>query len=430
MRFFSTREKSPGLLISEAIALGLASDGGLYVPDRFPCFQIEDFDGVTEFPEFAFLVLKPFFEADPLSGELEKICKRAFSFPVILKDVRSSQSGLATSVLELFHGPTAAFKDVGARFLAECLSARSRTKQTILVATSGDTGGAVASAFHGRPGFEVVIVFPKDGVSERQRQQLTCWGGNIHTYAVKGSFDTCQKLVKSAFSDPELRGTGKMSSANSINIGRLLPQVTYYAMASIQYLRKHHCSASFIIPTGNAGNAVAALWAKKMGFPIGSIGMATNANRVIPDYFKSGDWKPSASVATLANAMDVGHASNMERAFHLESQGFHLKENVFSVSVSDEEIRKTIGAGEKEYGEIWCPHTATAIYVRNLQRGASQDWIVVSTAHPAKFETIVEPLIGHRIEVPKVLEDLLTLKSNYEEISGDYEDFSKLLFFG
>jgi threonine synthase len=427
MRFFSTREKSPALLISEAIALGLASDGGLYVPDQFPRFQVEDFDGVTEFPEFAFLVLKPFFTEDPLSGELEKICKKAFSFPIVLKDIRSSRSGSTTSVLELFHGPTAAFKDVGARFLAECLSARGQSKQTILVATSGDTGGAVASAFHGRPGFEVVIVFPKDGVSERQRKQLTCWGDNIHSYAVNGNFDTCQKLVKSAFSDPALRGTGKMSSANSINIGRLLPQVTYYALASIQYLRKHRSSASFIIPTGNAGNAVAALWAKEMGFPIGSIGMATNANRVIPDYFKSGDWKPLASIATLANAMDVGNASNMERAFHLEAQGFHLKENVFSVAVSDEEIRKTIAAGEKEYGEVWCPHTATAVHVRSLQRGPSQDWVVVATAHPAKFETIVEPLIGHRIEVPKVIQDLLMLKSNCEEITGDYEDFKARL---
>lgn len=427
MKFISTRGASPAVSVSQAMKAGLAPDGGLYVPERFPKVRPEDVDHTGGLPRFAAQILAPFFEGDPLSDRLDEICEKAFSFPLVLKDVSES-----VSVLELFHGPTAAFKDFGARFLAECLSFSQKEKQTILVATSGDTGGAVASAFHKRAGFEVVIVFPKNGVSERQRKQLTCWGDNIRAFAVNGDFDSCQRLVKSALSDPELRKELALSSANSINIGRLLPQLTYYAFASVWYLKKHGSSASFIIPTGNAGNAVAAIWAKMMGFPIGKIGMATNANRVIPDYFQTGVWKPAPSVATLANAMDVGNASNMERAFHLGSHGFNLRGEVFSESVSDERIRAVIAEGEKKYGEIWCPHTATAVEVfehrlRRPDASGSSGFVVVSTAHPAKFETIVEPLVGHAVDVPASLQRLLRLPSIFDEISGDYEDFKKRL---
>jgi threonine synthase len=407
VKFVSTRGQAPQVSVTAAIDAGLAPDGGLYVPEKFPLLDFKSFDGVDSFPEIAYRVLRPFFSGDRLESKLKSICARAFDFPIPLKELRN-----ATSVLELFHGPTSAFKDVGARFIAECL-VQTGAHKTIIVATSGDTGGAVAAAFHRKPGMKVVILFPRDGVSERQKKQLTCWGDNIHAFAVKGDFDDCQKAVKEALSNPELVRKLELSSANSINIGRLLPQVTYYAMASLLHFRSQHEKASFIIPSGNIGNATAALWAKKIGFPIDHIVMATNANRVVPNYFQTGQWKPSASIATLANAMDVGDPSNMERVFHLARTGMDLKE-VSSISVSDEQIRETIRAGEKKYGEIWCPHTATAIFAREQMK--SGHWIVVSTAHPAKFETIVEPLIGHSVEMPHALATLMKLPAHCEEI--------------
>jgi threonine synthase len=414
MKFLSTRGGAPAPSISRALQAGLAPDGGLYVPEVFPRFKIEDFADAKDLFALASRMLAPFFEGDPLAEGLGRICERALSFPVMLKDLPQE-----TSVLELFHGPTAAFKDVGARFLAECLAASGTEHRTILVATSGDTGGAVAAAFHGRPGFDVVIVFPEDGVSERQRKQLTAWGGNIRAYAVDGDFDACQRLVKSALSDAALKKTRNLSSANSINIGRLLPQATYYAWASLEYLKRHQVRASFIIPTGNAGNAVAAVWARKMGFPIERIGVATNANRVIPDYFETGIWQPTASRATLANAMDVGNASNMERLFQMAPLA-----DIFSESVGDERIRRVIVEGESRFGEIWCPHTATAVEVRGRKPG---NWVVVATAHPAKFESIVEPLIGHAVEIPPALSAILLRPSVFDVISGDVAAFRALL---
>jgi threonine synthase len=408
MKFVSTRAHSPQVSVSAAIEAGLAPDGGLYVPESFPQFDRALLDGIDSFPEIAYQVLKPFFSGDVLESKLREICTRAFDFPVPLKEL-----GRSTSVLELFHGPTSAFKDVGARFISECFS-QARARKTIIVATSGDTGGAVAAAFHQKPGIQVVILFPLNGVSERQKKQLTCWGDNIHAFAVHGDFDDCQKAVKEALSQSDIVEKVHLSSANSINIGRLLPQMTYYAMASLFYFRKHGKQASFIIPSGNVGNATAALWAKKCGFPIGQIVLATNSNRVVPEYFRSGEWKPAPSIATLANAMDVGNPSNMERIFHLVKSGFDLKD-VSSVSVSDDEIRATIRAGEKNYGEVWCPHTATALFAREQMQ--SDDWIIVATAHPAKFETIVEPLIGHKVPMPNALQRLMERPAQFEELS-------------
>lgn len=400
MKFISTRGKSPAVSISQAIDAGLAPDGGLYVPEFFPKYSGGDFDLVK--------TLAPFFEGDPLSPHLKNICANALNFPIPLKN----------GVLELFHGPTAAFKDVGARFLAECQARLSQGKRTVLVATSGDTGGAVAAAFHGRPNFEVIILFPKGMVSARQQQQLTCWGDNIRAYAVKGTFDDCQRMAKEAFQDPRFKNAG-LTSANSINIGRLLPQMTYYARASVEYQKQHNAIPSFIIPSGNLGNAVAALWAKKMGFPIGQIVMATNANRAVPDYLQTGKITPHSTINTLANAMDVGNPSNLERAIHLYPRLEDFKNDVSAISVSDEEIRNTIKKSAKD-GTIFCPHTATAVQVRESIPG--DHWIVVATAHPAKFETIVEPLIGKKVEVPVVLSALLNKKSIYSEINPDLKE--------
>jgi threonine synthase len=420
VRYVSTRRRAEPSSFSAAILAGLAPDGGLFVPDRFPAFDAAPLTSVEGFASFASHVLRPFLEGDALGPELDGMCMRAFDFPVPLVELRRD-----TAVLELFHGPTAAFKDFGARFLAECLehtgeagSGRGRPL-TILVATSGDTGGAVAAAFHRRPGIRVAILYPRGGVSSRQEQQLTCWGENVTSFSVAGNFDDCQRLVKAAFRDERMNAAHRLTSANSINIGRLLPQAAYYAAASVWYRERTGSDAGFIVPAGNVGNAVGAFWARKMGFPIREIALATNANRVIPDWFVSVQWKPRPSVATLANAMDVGDPSNMERLFDLFPRREDLLRVAQASSVGDRTIREVIAAGPDAWGRVWCPHTATAVHLR--EQLDSPHWVVVATAHPAKFETIVEPLVGHSVEPPQPLADLLDRPRHVLEIDADLE---------
>jgi threonine synthase len=421
MHYISTRDASHRASLSEAIARGIAPDGGLYVPSEFPHFNTRQFDGVTELPEIGERLLAPFFEGDPLASELGAICREAFNFPVPL--VNLDQAPAPASVLELFHGPTCAFKDVGARFLAATMGRIPRNdprKLTILVATSGDTGGAVAAAFHNKPGIDVAVLYPKGLVSERQAQQLACWGGNVRTFAVNGNFDECQRMVKEAFLDPSLKESHQLSSANSINIGRLLPQMTYYAKASLELWRQLGRRPNFIIPTGNLGNAMACVWARHVGLPIGEIVLATNANQTVTDFLRSGDWQPRASVPTLASAMDVGNPSNMERLRALHADFEELQGQLGASSVDDIEIRGTLRRDSHELNRIWCPHTATAakVYRRMLSRGARGHWVIVSTAHPAKFNDIVEPQTGQEVPVPPALARLLSLPRQEQELEA------------
>lgn len=421
MHYISTRDASHRASLSEAIARGIAPDGGLYVPSEFPHFNTRQFDGVTELPEIGERLLAPFFEGDPLASELGAICREAFNFPVPL--VNLDQAPAPASVLELFHGPTCAFKDVGARFLAATMGRIPRNdprKLTILVATSGDTGGAVAAAFHNKPGIEVAVLYPKGLVSDRQAQQLACWGGNVRTFAVNGSFDDCQRVVKEAFLDPALKESHQLSSANSINIGRLLPQMTYYAKASLELWRQLGRRPNFIIPTGNLGNAMACVWARHVGLPIGEIVLATNANQTVTDFLRSGDWQPRASVPTLASAMDVGNPSNMERLRALHADFEELQGQLGASSVDDIEIRGTLRRDSHELNRIWCPHTATAakVYRRMLSRGARGHWVIVSTAHPAKFNDIVESQTGQEVPVPPALARLLSLPRQEQELEA------------
>jgi threonine synthase len=392
--------------------MSLAPDGGLYVPEVFPRFGLAEFEGSESWTGIGKRVLHPFFEEDDLEPHLANICESAFDFPLNLKDLAGK-----TAVLELFHGPTAAFKDVGARFLAECVG-RMEGRRTVMVATSGDTGGAVAAAFHGKPQTEVVILFPKNRVSPRQQAQLTCWGGNVRAFAVRGDFDDCQRMAKATFADQKWQAR-KLLSANSINLGRLLPQTVYYAAASLWYNRRNGVPPGFIVPTGNLGNAVACFWAMKMGFPIREIVMATNANHTVPDYLGSGEWNPHPTISTLANAMDVGNPSNMERLRHLYADIEQLRCVAQAFSVSDAEISHAIAHGMESWGEVWCPHTAAAVVAR--EKLESPDWIIVATAHPAKFESIVEPLIGRELEVPESLAELLEKPQRVEEIDPSLE---------
>ncbi len=416
MYYYSTRDKERAVKLSasQAILKGLAADGGLFVPSVLPALS----DKVSlslSYADFAAEVLKPFFEGDELYDELADICRGAFSFPVVLNELKD------VSVLELFHGPTSAFKDFGARFLAfsmEKLLVRKGEKLCILVATSGDTGGAVASAFHKRQNLSVKVLFPKGRVAERQRRQLTCWDDNISSFEVRGSFDDCQRMVKSAFVDPSLSG---LSSANSINLGRLLPQMVYYVYASMLYKERTGKEPVIIIPSGNVGNCTGAYWAKAIGAPIKRIVLAVNANTTIPEYLESGEYKPRDSVRTLANAMDVGAPSNMERLFSLFPSYEEMKANVSAWSVSDEEIKKTIVDEYRKEGYVLCPHTACAERVR-LDHFDGEPVIIVSTAHPAKFDTVVEPLIGNTVPMPAALADLVNRPSTFTEIGTDYRE--------
>jgi len=427
MRFVSTRGGGEPISLSDALARGLADDGGLYVPEVFPA-PFETLPPPRSLPDVGNWLLKPFFADDPLEPELASICDEALYLPAPVAETSDPNLFL----LELFHGPTAAFKDFGARFLAASLAAPRMFDEpplTILVATSGDTGGAVAAAFHLRPTFRVVVLYPDGRVSPRQAHQLAAFGDNIHTFRVNGSFDDCQALVKLAFADRALRDEVPLSSANSISLGRLLPQMTYYAAAALRWRSIHPSRANFVIPTGNLGNAMACVWARALGLPIGEIVMATNANRALPDFLATGEYRPRVAVSTLANAMDVGAPSNLERLRHFIPGLADLQRSVSAEVVHDAEISRVLRESESRYGHVVCPHTATALAVVERRRAAGdrRPWIAVATAHPAKFEGIVEPLIGREIEVPESLADLLAREARAEPMAADYDALTAAL---
>jgi threonine synthase len=420
--FESSRGASTPVSLSEAMRTGLAPDGGLYMPASMPSAQMPS-PAARSLPDVARAALQGFFQGDALAPQLGAIADAALNFPAPTTEVVGARDKLFA--LELFHGPTAAFKDFGARFLAESMQRIEKPAAaplTILVATSGDTGGAVAAAFHRRPWVSVVILYPKGLVSPRQEQQLTCWGENVRALRVDGSFDDCQRLVKEAFRDPDLSRRHRFSSANSINIGRLLPQSVYYAAASLEMLERTGARAGFIIPAGNLGNAFAAVWARALGFPVGRIILAHNINRTVPDFLQSGQWQPRDSIPTLASAMDVGNPSNMERLRASYSTLEAIREQVSADSVDDATIRTRIKEDFMQYGREWCPHTATAAEVYSRLTAAERrahPWVVVATAHPAKFNEIVEPIIGRPVAVPDSLARLLKLPSNRVDVPPD-----------
>ena len=432
IRFHSTRDSSISVTFSQALLQGLAPDGGLYVPTSWPRIDVDALSRESTLPGIATRLIAPFVSGDPIAAKLAEITADAFNFPAPLVTL-DKDAGL--DILELFHGPTAAFKDFGARFLAANfarLHAPGSQPITILVATSGDTGGAVAAAFHGRPGINVGVLFPKGLVSPTQERQLTCWGGNVRSFSVHGTFDDCQRLVKQAFVDPELRQQTQLSSANSINLGRLLPQAVYYAASSLEVWKKSGEPASYIIPSGNLGNAAACIWARKVGLPIRDIVLAHNANQTVTDFLHTGEWRPRPSIATLASAMDVGNPSNMERLRSLFPDLAQLRTAVSAESVDDAAIRERIRKGFERYGQIWCPHTATAaeVYERLVCGKRPGRWIIVSTAHPAKFSEIVEPLIGRKVPVPQELARLFARPTELTEIEPELASLRAALSVG
>jgi threonine synthase len=396
---------------------GTASDGGLFVPEALPVGVLSSFRPGRGLAETAEAVLRPFFEGDPLLAELPALCRDAFDIPAPV--VPLCEEAL---LLELFHGPTSAFKDFGARFLAACLRRLEPAGvpgRTVLVATSGDTGSAVAAAFHRLPGVRVVLLYPEGRVSPRQAHQLGCFGDNVTALRVSGSFDDCQRMVKAAFSDPALTGL-RLTSANSISLGRLLPQLVYHAHAA--FLAG---GLNLVVPTGNLGNALAAVWARALGAPIGDIVLATNANRVLPDYFASGTYRPRPSISTLANAMDVGDPSNFERLRWTFPDPCAPGARLSTEAVEDREIENVLRGSERRYARVFCPHTATAVRAleRRRKAGAGGRWAAVATAHPAKFESVVEPLVGHPVAVPPALAALLARPASAEPLAADNEVF-------
>lgn len=429
MRFISTNARTAPADLSTALLAGLAPDGGLYFPEEIESGPTGRFDACTTLPQVARVFLKPFFEGDRLLGDLRAICDQSLDIETPLVPIAPH-----SHLLELFHGPTAAFKDYGARFLANTLGRlrggrEGGTPLTILVATSGDTGSAVAAAFHRMAGFRVVILYPDGRVSRRQAHQLGCFGDNILAFRVPEGFDRCQALAKQAFSDTELRERVPLSSANSISLGRLLPQATYHAFASLLHQRNTGRPLSFIVPTGNLGNAAAALIAKKAGLPMGRVLLATNRNRTIPEFMESGAYHARPSVTTLANAMDVGDPSNVARLRFMMSKDPGLLSALAAQSVDDETIRARVRSGEADYGKVFCPHTACGIEMleQERRRGSKDDFCVVATAHPSKFEDVVEPLVGHPVEPPPALRAMLARPATSEVLPPDYESLKDRL---
>ncbi len=415
MKAISTRGKSPKVDMSECILEGLAPDGGLYVPTEWSN-SLKNCQAKS-FKEYAYEAIAPYFSGDPLEKELGGFIERAFNFVLPICFFEKNHA-----LLELFHGPTSAFKDFGARFLAEVLSQIGKThgELTILVATSGDTGGAVASAFFDKPGINVAILYPKGKVSPLQEQQLTCWGNNIKSFRINGTFDDCKSLVKEAFNNNEIKKKYNLTSANSINLGRLLPQMAYQGFSAKLFKGSAGVDPNIVIPSGNLGNAFGAFWAKKMGAPIDKIILASNANKTIPEFFREGKYEARASIQTLANAMDVGAPSNMERVLYLHSDFSELKKISSSVSINDDEIREEIKTFHRDHQIPVCPHTAVGLLAAKNLLG-DKPYLVCATAHASKFREVVEPEIGSELFLPPKLASLMEMKSEVLDMEASLE---------
>jgi threonine synthase len=411
MKFRSTIPRSPEVSLRDAVLRGSAPDGGLYMPVEMPRLGSDFLERLPSlsFPEIAQEVGSLFVGKEIPTSALTDIVTTAFNFPVPLVAL-----GERLHILELFHGPTLAFKDFGARFMARLMGyfvAESGKHLTVIVATSGDTGSAVAQAFLGVSGIRVVILYPAGRVSSAQEKQLTTLGENITALEVAGSFDDCQRLAKQALVDPSLAGKVTLTSANSINIARLIPQSFYYFSAYSQ-LGSANDHVVFSVPSGNFGNLTGGLFAKRMGLPIAQFIAATNTNDVVPEFLRSGNLIPRASRHTISNAMDVGNPSNFARIVDLYDNDLHaIRHDIWGCSFSDEETLRVMHDVEQKHGYVLDPHTAVGVLgwqsFAKQNHGTTQG-IVLATAHPAKFGETVARAIGARPEMPERLAAFLT----------------------
>ncbi|MBR9921492.1 MAG: threonine synthase [Bacteroidetes bacterium] len=431
MKLYSTRGQSPVVELGEAVLRGLPPDNGLYMPEYIPTLDVsffEDLPGMS-LPDIGYSVCKALFQDYIPDVELRRIINAAINFPAPV--VKLSED---TYVLELFHGPSLAFKDFGARFMAQLMGYFNRhedEKLVILVATSGDTGGAVASGFVGVDGIEVCILYPSGKVSPLQEKQLTTHGKNITAIEVKGTFDDCQDLVKKAFLDPNLTNVLRLSSANSINIARLIPQSFYYFDAFRQ-LESREGDVWFSVPSGNFGNLTAGLFAKKMGLDITGFIAATNVNDVVPRYLDQGIYEPRPSIRTISNAMDVGNPSNFRRLEDLFCSTWNnFRDNMIGFSFSDSETKHKLSEVNNRYGYLLDPHGAVGMLAwdqfRQTDLGKNTTGVVLETAHPAKFKDDVESIIGEDITLPKSLMDIKDKEKVAYLMPPDYDSFSRYL---
>lgn len=433
MKLYSTKHQSADVNFEEAIFKGLPSDNGLYMPYEIPQLSSDFINNIDKysFQEIAFEVASKLIGDELPSNVLKSIIDEAINFEAPVYEL-SKEIG----VLELFHGPSLAFKDFGARFMSRVMGyflAKGSEKLNILVATSGDTGGAVAMGFLNAPNIDVTILYPSGKVSEYQEMQLTSLGANIKALEVDGTFDDCQKLVKEAFLDGELSKKLNLSSANSINISRLIPQMFYYFNAYAQLKRKGvTAKVVFCVPSGNFGNIGAGLIAKRMGLPIDKFIAATNANDIFPKFLETGNFEPRPSVKTLSNAMDVGNPSNFQRIFDLYGGNVEqLRNDLESYSFGDAETEKTIVTIFEEKGYMMCPHTAIGYLgmkkYLEANKGENIYGVVLATAHPAKFVNELKPEIAAKVQVPLSLSELLKREKVAKFIKPEFEALKSFL---
>lgn len=427
MKLYSTNDPSNIVDLKEAVLNAFPKDKGLYMPMSIPQLPATYYDSISDrsFNENAFIICQALMGNYIPMPDLETILLEAFDFPAPLVKIEENLHSL-----ELFHGPSMAFKDFGARFMAKLMAyflKEEDRKTTILVATSGDTGGAVAAGFYETEGIDVIILYPKGKVSELQEKQLTSWGKNIKAIEIDGVFDDCQALVKEAFLDKDLKSKYQFSSANSINIARLIPQSFYYHEAYKQLENKE--GVCFAVPSGNFGNLCAGLIAKKMGLPVHKFIAATNSNKVVPDYLKSGKFDPKKTIQTLSNAMDVGNPSNFTRIMALYSSTWNnVKKDVVGYHYSDEETLKGIETLNKQHKYITDPHGAIAyLACKENQLKESLEYVFLETAHPGKFQNVVEKAISANIGLPSRLSSFLSKEKTAMAIDHSYKSLKTLL---
>jgi threonine synthase len=425
MRWVSSRGASPAVPFIDALFAGTAPDGGLYMPERLDPLSPDQLAAIRaaggDIVEIGTIVGSHLLRDEISVGDMRALVRDALDFPIPLVQVTGNIWSL-----ELFHGPTMAFKDVGARTQARLLHHfTDGTPLTILVATSGDTGSAVAQAFHGVPDTRVVVLYPEGKVTDVQEAQMASLGDNIIAVAVHGTFDDCQRLVKQAFADDDLRSHVWLTPANSINLGRLLPQVFYYFLvASLD-------CPTVSVPSGNFGNLTAGLIAKRIGLPVQRFVAATNVNDVVPEYLRTGEYKPRASVKTVANAMDVGAPSNFERMRAMYGESFEaLRCDIVGAAFNDETVVAEIREVWGRHGYLLDPHGAIAwLGLRDTLAIESGDaaGVFLATAHPAKFREVVEPAIGEAIPLPPALAEAIKRPRHSERLPVDYPVLKRLL---
>lgn len=431
MNYRSTVGTSPEVSLEEAVVKGLAPDNGLYMPLSFPKLSKDFINRLPKLtlPEMAYEVALALFGEDVNPKSLKKITEDTLNFPIPLVKVEDNKYSL-----ELFHGPTLAFKDVGARFMARLLGYFNRDNKerivNVLVATSGDTGSAVANGFLDVEGVRVFVLYPKGKVSPIQEAQFTTLGRNITAIEIDGTFDDCQALVKQAFLDKQLNDEMMLTSANSINVARFLPQMFYYFYAYAQAVKegKNPNEIVFCVPSGNFGNITAGLIAKRMGLPIKRFIAANNANDIFYNYLISGNYNPKKSIQTIANAMDVGNPSNFARVIDLyDNSHTSICNDIEGTTYSDEEISETLLNTYKETGYLLDPHGAVAFRALNEKLKDSETGIFLETAHPAKFKQTVEGIIQNNIIIPDKLLAFMKNKKESIPLSADFKEFRNLL---